>query len=341
MGPRPTVRSRWVLREATVPVAVFPGTEATESQLIEAYLDGKFRLSLDTAPMMRAVLATDTAQQRWFVFLLTHHLVLDHISMEIVVRELRALMQDGAAGLPQPVPYRNFVAHTLADPQRSASGDFFYRLLGDFTKPTAPFGLHALPRAFSTGETNMREGRLRLGQDLADRVRSRAATLGISPASLFHLAWAIVLGHVSASRDVVFGTVLLGRMDSGARAAQAVGMFINTLPLRVSLNTTAASAALATHRLLLQLLLHEHAPLAMVQRASGIRGALPLITSLFNFRHSPEAADAAPWPGVSMLFAQERTNYPVAMAVDDTGGDFISHGDHRNDHRSGPALRLP
>jgi thioesterase domain-containing protein/non-ribosomal peptide synthetase component F len=314
-----------VRRRATVPVTSFSPRpdEPVEAQLLGSLHAGAFRLALDTAPLMRVITAFDSAQNRWLVLLLTHHLVLDHTSMEIVVGELRALMQDPAAALPESVPYRHFVAHTLADAELPGHREFFQQMLGTVTQPTAPFGITALASNVSPAE--LREARLTLPSALADRIRVQAAALGVSPASLFHLAWAMVLGHVSGSRDVVFGTVLLGRMNSGAHAAQVVGMFINTLPVRVALDEPAGSAAsaLATHRLLQQLLLHEHAPLALVQRSSAIPAPLPLLTSLFNFRHSPEGTETTPWPGVSLLFAEERTNYPIAMAVDDRGRDFL------------------
>ncbi|MGC9742560.1 AMP-binding protein [Pseudomonas capeferrum] len=102
-------------------------------------------------------------------------------------------------------------------------------------------------------------------------------------------------------------------------------MFINTLPLRVDTTLAMRAAVRATHRSLSALLGHEHAPLALAQRCSGVAAAAPLFSALLNYRHS--ADDAARdgegiWEGVRLLGGEERSNYPLTLSVNDLGDGF-------------------
>src|SRR5690606_36626498 len=100
---------------------------------------------------------------------------------------------------------------------------------------------------------------------------------------------------------------------------------INTLPLRVDLGEhSVRNAVRATHARLSQLLAHEHAPLALAQRCSGVPVATPLFSVLFNYRHSaPHSAGVAEaWQGIRLLKAEEHTDYGLSMSVDDQADGF-------------------
>ncbi|WP_309500728.1 non-ribosomal peptide synthetase, partial [Streptomyces shenzhenensis] len=197
-------------------------------------------------------------------------------------------------------------------------------MLADVTEPTLPFGLSDV-RGDGTGAA---QEHLMVDEALTQRLRGQARRLGVSPATLFHVAWARVLASLSGRTDVVFGTVLLGRMNAGAGADRIPGPFMNTLPVRVDVSALdAAGAVKAMQSQLAGLLAHEHAPLTLAQKASGVPAPGPLFTSLFNYRHNlrpgtvPRVPDSRN-PGMGVLFVQERTNYPLAVAVDDSGSDF-------------------
>ncbi|MBW8849118.1 MAG: AMP-binding protein, partial [Burkholderiales bacterium] len=124
------------------------------------------------------------------------------------------------------------------------------------------------------------------------------------------------------------GTVLFGRLHGSTGAQRTLGMFLNTLPLRLRLDSLSVHAAVRhTQQQLAQLLHHEHATLALAQRCSGVAAAAPLFTALLNYRHVGGSSVLAPnaqaaWQGVHTLHSQERTNYPFSISVNDAHEDF-------------------
>ncbi|CAJ6505284.1 syringomycin synthetase [Burkholderia pseudomallei] len=141
---------------------------------------------------------------------------------------------------------------------------------------------------------------------------------------MMHVAWGLVLSRTTGRQDVVFGTVLFGRMQGGAQSDRALGLFINTLPVRMRVAQTGVEASVKeTHAQLAELMRHEHAPLVLAQRCSGVPAQTPLFTSLLNYRYSkPKVAAAHIADGVELLDGHERTSYPLSMTVDDHERDF-------------------
>src|SRR5258708_23337839 len=198
-------------------------------------------------------------------------------------------------------------------------------MLGDVDEPTAPFGLLDV----RSDGSSIEEAYLGLDSDLARRMGSHARRLKVSAAALCHLAWAQVLARVSGRQDVVFGTVLFGRMQGGEGADRVMGLFINTLPVRINIGEEGVEASIRRiHAQLADRLRHEHASLALAQRCSAVPAPAPLFSALLNYRHSGGAAQAPSpdtmqaWEGVRWLRGEERTNYPITLSVDDLGEGF-------------------
>ncbi|KOP54034.1 amino acid adenylation, partial [Pseudomonas coronafaciens pv. porri] len=294
-----------------------------EQQLQERFDPRHCRLDLTKAPLMKMAYAYDDANSRWVAILLFHHMVLDHMALEVVQHEVQADLLGQAARLPTPVPYRNHVAQARLGVSQAAHEAFFQEMLGQVTEPTLPFGLHDV----QGDGRDIRQARQAVPAELAGRIRRQARSLGVSAASLHHLAWAHVLGRTSGREEVVFGTVLLGRMQGGDGADRSLGMFINTLPVCLNVGEQSVSEGVkATHARLTALLGHEHASLPLAQRCSAIAPSLPLFSALLNYRHSaqPEISDQAdrPWGEIEVLGWNEWTNYPLTLAVDDLGEGF-------------------
>ena len=275
-------------------------------------------LELRQAPLMRLQTARDPRGAQWYALLQIHHLVHDHASLDTMLAEVMAHVEGRAHQLPQPISYRNHVAQALAHTQPETAEAFFRSKLAEINEPTAPFGIL---NVHGDGGRVVEVQRA-LDPTLARRLRAQARALNVSAATLFHAAWALVVSRTSERDDVVFGTVLLGRMQGAAAAPGMLGMFINTLPLRLRLRDVTVTALVAqTQREVLELLAHEQAPLAVAQRCSGISGTAALFTTLLNYYHSSNAPLTT--SGIEMLAFQEWSNYPIALSIDDRGEQFV------------------
>ncbi|MBC3271247.1 amino acid adenylation domain-containing protein [Pseudomonas sp. SWRI81] len=281
----------------------------------------QFRLDVTRAPLLRLAHARDVSGQRIVAMLLFHHLAMDHSALAVVSEELQACLCGHAARLGPPVPFRNYVAQARLGISEAEHEAFFRDMLADIDEPTLPYGLQGVHGDGS----DVVEFSQALDPQLNRRLRAQARRLGVSVASLFHLGWGQVLNALTGQVSVVFGTVLMGRMQNAEGTERALGIFINTLPLRVDIAALAVGEAVkATHARLTTLMRHEHAPLALAQRCSGVVASSPLFSTLLNYRHSASSAAAsdealAAWEGISVLRSEERTNYPLTLSIDDFG----------------------
>ncbi len=303
-------------------VSLDPSAGDVAGQLYARFDPRHHRIDIRRAPLMRGYVARDAAHDCWLLLLLRHHLAGDHTTGEVLRQEIDAHLSGGADALQTPAPFRNYVAQVRLGVSQEEHRAFFAGMLRDVDEPTAPFGLLDVHGDGS----GIDESRLSVDGRLATRLRSCARALAVSTATICHVAWAQVLAAVVRRDDVVFGTVLFGRIHGGEDSDRVMGPFINTLPIRIHLgNATAEDGVRETHARLASLLRHEHASLTLAQRCSAVEPPAPLFTTLLNYRHGARKmpSNVAAAEGTSRKYTVERSNYPLTMTVDDLGEGLV------------------
>ncbi len=314
-----------VYRSAPLPVEriAFDDSRDVREQLDEWLTVERQSMDIRQAPLVRMKIAADPWSEQWYVIIQVHHIGSDEQSMATLLREAMTCLQGRSASLAEPLPYRNHVVRTRALAQSGEPETFFRGKLGDVDETTAPFGL-----LDTQGDgSSVDEFQATVDLSLGARVRVEARRLGMSPAPLFHAAWALVVAQTSSRDDVVFGTVLLGRMQALASTDRALGMFINTLPMRVALKDLSVRQLVeVTQRELVELLPHEQVSLSVAQRCSAVSGSAPLFTALLNYLHNTlsfDADDGRMGEGVRLLERRQWTNFPILVSVEDKLDRFL------------------
>ncbi|KAG0195197.1 hypothetical protein BGX28_002024, partial [Mortierella sp. GBA30] len=185
-------------------------------------------------------------------------------------------------------------------------------MLTEIDTPSLPFGITDV----NGDGSQVSQYRRMLPQDLNNDLRSQARRLGVSVASLCHVALAQVIARTSGQQCIVFGTVLFGRMQAATSSDRTMGLFVNTLPIRVDLDRDNVEESVrAAHARLAALLEHEHASLALAQRCSSVAAGAPLFSALLNYRHNlPPSDDGTNVYRAELLESEERTNYPFNVS---------------------------
>ena len=302
---------------------------------LEALLraDREAGFDLSEAPLLRCTLIR-LSDGAWRFALAFHHLLLDGWSLPILFAELMQLYRDPSVELRPAAPYARYLA--WLDRQDRAAADAYWReAVGPVEAPTP------LPLSQDTGLAGER-GEMLFDLDGEDsRLLSEAARrLRLTLSTLFQAAWAVVLSRTSGDKDVTFGVTLSGRDIDLPGVEDMVGLFINTVPLRLSVEngpigdwlTSVQDRHQSNSR-------HGYIPLAEIQRGCALPAGAPLFDSLLVYENYPtEPAAAAATPG-GPSFADGRaidhTNYPLTLIAASVDGTWCRHGRRHGTMASG------
>ncbi|NGO44964.1 non-ribosomal peptide synthase/polyketide synthase [Streptomyces ureilyticus] len=302
----PHLRVAFRSRSAGAPVQVVPDTvrlpwEEREEADLEAFLarDRARGFSVVRPPLLRF-----TALGNHLV-LTHHHLLLDGWSLPLLVHELCTLYGGGEP--PAAAPYRDYLAWLTAQDRQAATEAWREELAG-LAAPTllAPagaasdgHGVHevALPEAVTDALTAVaREHRLTLN-------------------TVVQGLWALLLSGLTGRDDVTFGATVSGRPAELPGTETMVGLFVNTLPVRVRIERDEPLTALLDRLQRGQRALHphQHASLAEITRATGFDALFDTVIAFENYPMS----DGIEAGGLRLASAElvERSHYPVSLSV--------------------------
>ncbi len=323
-----------VLRSVTLPVERLDWSARSESEQaaeLAAWLasDRARGFDLTRAPLMRVTVMA-LGGGSWQAVWSHSHLILDGWCLPAIFRDVAeayaAIVGGRVPTMTAGPAYKAFVLWLRKRDPRAAE-NFWRRELAGFTEPTAlPEAFAVQPRAVDASVAAAEatpgavEARTVFSADDTVRVqqwcRSRALTLN----TLCQAAWALVLARMGGGGDVLYGSTVAGRPAELPGAEAMIGLFINTLPVRVRLPEAQpvvawlaelqerAAAARA----------HEHTPLVDVQGWSEVGRGRSLFETLFVFENYPLGEAVGGLPAglrVTEVEAYERTHYPLTVVA--------------------------
>jgi non-ribosomal peptide synthase protein (TIGR01720 family) len=276
------------------------------------------------APLMRLALI-QCAEHRYYFFWSHHHILLDGWSnsllMQAVFSHYDALVNNEIPKVPVSRPYRDYIAWLQHQDMREAKV-YWRNTLSGFTSPTflsvartdkaENNQYEKLELIFSTEQT----------QSLQDFVKQQHITLN----TLLQGVWALLLSRYSGKSDVLFGTTVSGRPAELTGVEFMVGLFINSLPMRVQIaSDSSASVWLKTvFEQNLAMRRYEYTPLVDIHGCSDIPRGVALFDSLVVFENYPidSALSNANSNGVQRsslrvdhITTQDYASYPLTISA--------------------------
>lgn len=303
-------------------------------ELIEQRLDALMAaerqqgFQLDQAPLARAVLIQANETTAYFVWT-HHHILMDGWSLPIVFQEFLtlygAITQGNEGHLKTPRPYREYISWRQRQTYAEAE-QYWCTALQGFTTPTS-FGIEKRPELLATDEASVAnltphhaEYQLVLAESVSTDLVVFAKQQRLTPSVLFQGAWALLLHRYSGQEDLIFGTTVAGRPLDLPEVDTMVGLFINTVPLRISVLPDAPLQPWLQTLQRQQIEQEEHtvAPLVDIQNWSDLPRGVPLFENIFIYENYPldPTLQGQSTDLIQGIRTVDQTNYPLTVIVE-------------------------
>ncbi|AXO89060.1 amino acid adenylation domain-containing protein [Pseudomonas parafulva] len=275
------------------------------------------------------------ADARYWFMMSNHHILIDAWCRSLLMNDFfelyQALGEGRTAQLPVPPRYRDYIGW-LQRQDLDEARRWWQANLAGFERATAIPSDRPLRHDHAGDGMLVGDCYTRLQASEGARLRELAQAHQLTVNTFAQAAWALVLARYSGERDVLFGVTVAGRPVSLPQMQRTVGLFINSIALRVQL--PAAGERLSVRQWLqgllernMQLREYEYLPLVAIQECSALPKGQPLFDSLFVFENAPvETAvlDHAQHFNASSDSGRTHTNFPLT-AVCYPGDDLGLH----------------
>jgi amino acid adenylation domain-containing protein/thioester reductase-like protein len=293
-----------------------------QQQQLETFLDSERQqgFQLSQAPLMRLHLIQLDRNTYQFVWS-HHHLLLDGWSSPLVFKDLFEFYQAIYQGKSLPnigtVSYRNYIAW-LQQQDKDLAAKFWRQKLQGFTTPT-PLTVDK-PLLMREQHSGYSEQQIHLTVPATAAVMSFVRQHQLTMSNLVQATWGLLLSRYSQETDVVFGATVSGRPPELVGVESIVGLFINTLPVRVQISEKTELLGLLKDLQAQQIDCEQfsYSSLVEIQGLSDIPRGTSLFESIVVFENYP--VDTAVLQGNSDFSLSnfrwiEQTNYPLTVLV--------------------------
>ncbi|TRU25539.1 MAG: amino acid adenylation domain-containing protein [Microcystis aeruginosa Ma_QC_B_20070730_S2] len=311
-----------VYRQVTVRVATYDWQHLTaqqQEQELAVFLesDQQKSLELSEAPLMRLNLIKLDKNTYQFVWS-SHHLLLDGWSLSLVIKDFLKIYQEisqNQISTDQPVvSYRQYIAWLQQQEQKPAE-EFWQQKLQGFTAPT-PL---VIERSSNSKNSNVyKKQQIQFPASTTAACQSFVRKNRLTLNNLVQATWGLLLSRYSQETDIVFGATVSGRETSIAGIEAMVGLFINTLPMRIQVkpDTSALTLLKDLQAQLVESNQYSYSSLAEIQTWSEIPRSASLFDSIVVFENYP--VDATAVLGNDSFYLEniqvsQQTNYPLTL----------------------------
>ncbi|HEY9243591.1 MAG TPA: amino acid adenylation domain-containing protein, partial [Streptosporangiaceae bacterium] len=209
------------------------------------------------------------------------------------------------------VSYRDYLAW-IAGQDREVARVAWAAELAGVDEPTL-----VAPADAGRGPVVPADVRVRAAEDLADGLREVARTAGVTVNTLVQGAWALVLSRLAGRCDVVFGATVSGRPADLPGVESMVGLFINTVPVRVRLDPAQPVADLLATLQERQagLMAAQYVGLAEIQRVAGPGAGFDTLVVFENYPRPPAAGRTPGGVVFTPAGGWSAAHYPLTLTV--------------------------